>query len=124
MKKIRVPFLFAANALAAAADPFLRPLYDSLHDTPAQRRFRALAPIPAGVVYIQEPGEGTAEMRAHFRQMRELGFNALKQIMPLPDWTVECIQRIALEEGIVPWWFGEGGCEPPSTELRAPRCAC
>lgn len=119
MKKILVPLLLAAHALVAAADPFLRPLYDSLHDTPAQRRFRALAPIPAGVVYIQQPGEGAAEMRAHFRQMRELGFNALKQIMPLPDWTVERIQRIALEEGIVPWWFGEGGCEPPSAELRA-----
>ena len=61
MKKFLVPLLLAAHAFAAAADPFLRPLYDSLHDTPAQRRFRALAPIPAGVVYIQQPGEGAAD---------------------------------------------------------------
>jgi beta-galactosidase len=75
--------------------------------------------MPAGVVYIQQPAEGEAEMRAHFRKMRALGFNALKQILPLPDWTVERIQHIALEEGIVPWWFGEGGCERPTAALRA-----
>ena len=102
---------------SAAADPYLVDRYDSLHDTPAQRRFRALAPMPAGVVYIQQPGEGDREMRAHFRQMRALGFNCLKQIIPLPDATVEDIQLVALEEGIIPWWFGEGGYEPVTPEL-------
>ena len=108
----------AAQSGAAAADPFLVSSYDGRHDTPAQRRFREIAPMPAGVVYVQQPGEGEAEMRAHFRKMRELGFNALKQIMPLPTWTVERIQRIALEEGIIPWWYGEGGYEPITPELR------
>jgi beta-galactosidase len=122
MKKIYQALLVAGLSLAATLGateaPFLRPLYDSLNDTTAQRRFRALAPMPAGVVYVQQPGEGEAEMRAHFRKMRELGFNALKQIMPLSTWTVERIQRIALDEGLVPWWFGEGGDEPLTPELR------
>jgi beta-galactosidase len=108
-----------AAPVVAPPEPFLQQLYDSLHDTPAQRRFRALAPMPAGVVYVQQPGEGEAEMRAHFRQMRALGFNALKQIMPLPTWTVEQIQLVALEEGIIPWWYGEGGYEPVTPELRS-----
>lgn len=113
-------FLLLVVAVGSeAADPYLVARYDSLHDTPAQRRFRELAPMPAGVVYIQQPGEGEPEMRAHFRQMRELGFNALKQIMPLRGWTVERIQLIALEEGIIPWWFGEGGYEPVTPELSA-----
>ena len=43
--------------------------------------------------------------------MKKLGFNALKQIMPLPTWTIEQISLIALEEGIMPWWYGEGGYE-------------
>jgi beta-galactosidase len=113
-----VALLLAASG-GAAAEPYLISRYDSLHDTPAQRRFRELAPMPAGVVYVQQPGEGEAEMRAHFRKMRELGFNALKQIMPLPSWTVERIQLVALEEGIIPWWYGEGGYEPVTPELRA-----
>ena len=112
-----VSLVLAAPVGAAAADPYLVARYDSLHDTPAQQRFRALAPMPVGVVYIQQPGEGEPEMRAHFRKMRELGFNALKQIIPLPDWTVDRIQSIALEEGIIPWWFGEGGYEPVTPEL-------
>jgi beta-galactosidase len=124
MARNRIPrwataLLLAGVSALAAEDRYLVSLYDSLHDTPAQRRFRELAPMPAGVVYVQQPGEGEAEMRMHFRKMRELGFNALKQIMPLPSWTVERIQLIALEEGIIPWWFGEGGYEPVTPQLRA-----
>ena len=91
--------------------------YDQLHDSPQQQKFRTIAPVPAGVVYIQRPGEGEAEIRAHFRQMKTLGFTNLKQIMALPDWTDEQIQLIALEEGIIPWWYGEGGWEPITDAL-------
>ncbi len=103
--------------LSAQNDPFLTKIYDGLHDSPMQRKFRQLAPIPAGVVYVQQPGEGEPEMRAHFKNMKKLGFNALKQIMPTPDWTVERIAYIALDEGIIPWWYGEGGCELPDEAL-------
>jgi beta-galactosidase len=95
----------------AQSDPYLHQRYDALHDSPMQQKFRKLAPMPAGVVYVQQPNEGEKEMRAHFQNMKKLGFNALKQIMPLPTWTIEQISLIALEEGIMPWWYGEGGYE-------------
>ena len=99
------------------ADPYLHALYDRLHASPTQEKFRALAPMPAGVVYVQQPGEGETEMRRHFQTMKRLGFNALKQILPRPDWTVERIALVALDEGIVPWWYGEGGYEPITDDL-------
>lgn len=82
-----------------------------------QEKFRTIAPMPAGVVYIQWPGDGEKEMRAHFRTMKQLGFNALKQILTVEGWTVEQVQLIALEEGLVPWWYGEGGWEPITPDL-------
>jgi beta-galactosidase len=96
---------------------FMHDLYDKINDSPTQQKFRQLAPVPAGVVYIQRPGEGEKEIREHFRTMKSLGFTALKQIMTLPDWSHERIQLIALEEGLVPWWYGEGGWEPISPQL-------
>ncbi|WP_194774829.1 beta-galactosidase trimerization domain-containing protein [Pararhodonellum marinum] len=108
---------FAQKVESADDDPFLTKLYDQLHDSPMQQKIRKIAPMPAGVVYIQRPGEGEEEIRWHFRTMRELGFTNLKQIMPLPDWSHEKIQMIALEEGLIPWWYGEGGWEPISDQL-------
>lgn len=109
--------LTASRAQPAETDPFLTSLYDKLHASPEQEKYRKLAPMPAGVVYIQHPGEGEAEMRRHFRTMKSLGYNALKQIMPLPTWTTERIAAIALEEGIIPWWYGEGGYEAITPDL-------
>ena len=108
---------FSQTGDEAKHDPFLHRLYDQLHQSPVQEKFRRLAPMPAGVVYVQQPGEGEAEMRRHFQTMKRLGFNALKQILPRPDWTIERIARIALEEGIIPWWYGEGGYEAITDEL-------
>ena len=94
---------------AQKAHDFLHDRYDALHDSPMQQKFRRQAPMPAGVVYVQQPDEGEAEIRQHFRTMKRLGFNALKQIMTTPDWTEERVGLLALEEGIIPWWYGEGG---------------
>ncbi len=113
-------FLFLSSfsvVLAQANHDFRHELYDQRNDSPQQQKFRKIAPMPAGVVYIQRPGEGELEIRAHFRQMKDLGFTNLKQIMALPDWTDEQIQLIALEEGIIPWWYGEGGWEPITDAL-------
>ncbi len=92
-------------------DPFMQKAYDELHNSPVQEKFRHLCPMPAGVVYIQQPGEGEEEIRRHFQTIKKLGFNCLKQIMPLPGWTEQQIALIALEEGLIPWWYGEGGWE-------------
>lgn len=96
---------------------FMHEKYDQLHDSPMQQKIRKIAPVPAGVVYIQRPGEGEVEIRWHFRTMKKLGFTNLKQIMTLPDWSHERIQLIALEEGLIPWWYGEGGWEPITDAL-------
>jgi beta-galactosidase len=109
MKLLVSRLLFVVAISAQTNDPFLQLRHDKLHDSPAQQQFRRLAPMPAGVVYIQQPSEGEREMREHFRTMKRLGFNALRQIMPLPTWTVEQIQLLALDESITPWWYGEGG---------------
>ena len=96
---------------------FLTEKYDQLHASPTQEKFRKLAPMPAGVVYIQHPDEGEEEIRWHFRTMKELGYNSLKGIYPVTGWTVEQIQLLALEEGIIPWWYGQGGWEEITEKL-------
>ncbi len=109
--------LLSGIVLKAQEANFYHDLYDQLHDSPTQQNFRKINPLPAGVVYIQHPGEGEAEIREHFRMMRSLGFNSLKQIMTIPGWTLEDIQLIALEEGLIPWWYGQGGWETITDEL-------
>jgi len=101
----------------AADDPYLTELYERLHDTPMQRKFRRIAPMPAGVVFIQWPGMDWNDMRGHLRLMKELGFTCLKGIMLLGGFDHRRFCHMALDEGIVPWWYGEGGWEAVSDEL-------
>lgn len=98
-------------------DEFLTALYDSLYDTPTQRKFRRIRPVPAGVVFLQWPGMDWDEMRRHLRLMRELGFTALKGIHLLPGYDMRRFMHMALDEGIIPWWYGEGGWETVTDEL-------
>ncbi|HEX2975732.1 MAG TPA: hypothetical protein VHO68_07325, partial [Bacteroidales bacterium] len=112
-----IPLMFSLAGISQHTDEFMVSLYDKLHSSEIQDKFRNLHPMPAGVVYVQHPGEGEKEIRAHFRLMKQLGFNALKQIQTVPGWTVEQISLIALEEGIIPWWYGEGGWENITPEL-------
>lgn len=96
---------------------FLVELYDKLHETPMQRKFRRIAPIPVGTVFIQHPGMTDSDMRAHFRLMKKLGFTCLKGLMTCPGTTRQHIMHLALDEGIIPWWYDEGGWEEPAPEL-------
>lgn len=96
---------------------FLVELYDRLNETPMQRKLRHLAPLPAAVVFLPWPGMTEDDARRHFRMMRELGFTCLKQTMPTPEWPVERTLRLALEEGILPFWYGEGGFHDITPEL-------
>ncbi len=92
-------------------DEFLSDLYDRLHETPMQRKLRKLAPLPVGCVFLPWPGMTDDDARAHFRLMKNLGFTCLKQTMSLPDRSIESILRLALDEGIIPFWYAEGGWE-------------
>ena len=105
------------GVLAQESDRFLTQRYDRLHASPLQERFKKIAPMPVGAVYVQRPGEGEEEIRAHFRTMKELGFTALKQIMPVPGWTFADVALIALDEGLIPWWYGQGGWAPITDSL-------
>ena len=114
---LSVFFLDNPDCLAQNDKEFLTDVYDKLHDSRRQQDFKTIRPMPAGVVYIQHPDEGEKEMREHFRLMKKLGFNSLKQIMTVPGWELEDVQLIALDEGIIPWWYGQGGWEPITSDL-------
>ncbi|MGK7393577.1 MAG: beta-galactosidase trimerization domain-containing protein [Candidatus Cyclobacteriaceae bacterium M3_2C_046] len=111
-----IAFIFPELSAQQGHD-FMHDKYDQLHDSPVQQKFKKIAPVPAGVVYIMRPGEGEKEIRQHFRTMKALGFTNLKQIMTIPGWELEEVQLIALEEGLVPWWYGEGGWEEINDDL-------
>jgi len=96
---------------------YLLEKYKNLHDSPMQQKFEKIAPVPVGSVYIMRPGETEEDIRKHFRTMKELGFTALKGLMTTPGWTEEEVQLIAIEEGIIPWWYGQGGWEAITDDL-------
>ncbi len=98
-------------------DPFLTEHYDRLHDSPTQRFYRSLAPIPVGVVFIQYPEMSENDVRGHFRTMKEMGFTCLKDIVPSPPTTTAQLRRWALEEGLNPWWYDDAGWETITEEL-------
>lgn len=94
-------------------------LYDSLHGSAMQDKFRRLAPVPIGVVFLPWAGMTEGELREQFRTMRRVGFHNLKQVMGSPEWPERELMRIALEEGVIPFWYGEGGWEDLTPELLA-----
>ncbi len=100
-----------------SGDPFLTDLYDQLHQTPMQHKLRTLAPMPVGVVFIEWPGMTDEDIRGHFRSMRELGFTCLKGLSVRVGTDRAKIAHMALDEGIIPWWYGEGGWAEPTPEL-------
>ncbi len=112
---IRVAVLFvaamAAYAAAPAQDEYLVAVYDRLHDSPMQQKFRRIAPMPFGVVFLPWKGCTEQDIRRHFRMMKELGFHNLKQVMATPEWPAKRLMEIAMEEDIIPFWYGEGGWE-------------
>lgn len=96
---------------------YFHDLYDALHDSPMQQKLREFAPMPFGVVFLPWKGMKEEEMRTHFRMMRELGFTNLKQTMGSPEWPAKRILEVALEEGVIPFWYDIGGWERITPEL-------
>ena len=120
IKKILLVILFlnAGKTLQAQQkDEYLTTVYDKLHWSPMQEKIKQIAPMPFGVVFLPWAGCTEQDMRKHFRMMKQLGFTNLKQTMPTPEWSERDILRIAMEEGIIPFWYGEGGWEPITPEL-------
>ncbi|MFP4511042.1 MAG: beta-galactosidase trimerization domain-containing protein [Spirochaetaceae bacterium] len=82
-----------------------------------QQKIREFAPMPFAVVFLPWKGMTEEEMRTHFRTMRELGFTNLKQTMGSPEWPAKRILEVALEEGVIPFWYDIGGWERITPEL-------
>lgn len=120
MHKLLIILFFIPLLLCAQNnDEFLHTLYDKLHDSPMQQKIREIAPMPFGVVFLPWAGCTEQDMRHHFRMMKQLGFHNLKQTMATPEWPEKEILRIALEEDVIPFWYGEGGWEKITPELLA-----
>jgi len=96
---------------------FLHEAWDGINETERQRQFRRIAPMPFGAVLIARDDMDEDTVRWHLRTMRELGFNAIKQFMPCPRWPNATLEELALEAGLTPWWYGEGGWEPITEQL-------
>ncbi|NQZ78407.1 MAG: beta-galactosidase, partial [Ekhidna sp.] len=108
---------FVSSVSIAQEDEFYHDLYDKMHDSPMQQKFRKLAPMPYGVVFLPWAGASEEDLRKHFRMMKELGFTNLKQTMGTAEWPTRETLKIALEEGIIPFWYGQGGWEDITPEL-------
>jgi beta-galactosidase len=67
--------------------------------------------MPVGCVFIAWPGMTEDDVRWHYRQMKQLGYTCLKGIMGAVGWPVARLQEIAVEEGLSPYWYDEGGWE-------------
>ena len=91
--------------------------YQSRHDSPAQQKFRRIRPWPVGVVFIQHPEMTEDDIRNHFRLMKRLGFTALKQCQVCRGTDKAKVMHMALDEGVIPWWYGEAGWEDPTPAL-------
>ncbi|MFH5885414.1 beta-galactosidase trimerization domain-containing protein [Halalkalibaculum sp. DA3122] len=108
-----------AGTAATAQDnhDYLKEKYANMHHSPVQEKFEKIAPMPIGAVYVMRPGDTEEDIRWHFRTMKKLGYTNLKQLMTTPEWSEEEVKMIALEEGIIPWWYSQGGWEAISDEL-------
>lgn len=98
-------------------DDYAIDLYNKLNDTPMQQKLCRLGPMPIGCVFIQWPEMTCDDIRDHFRTMKELGFTCLKGIMTCPGTSHADVQRMALDEGLIPWWYAEGGWADITPEL-------
>lgn len=114
----------AAEAVVAVGanhptDPFLHGRYAELHDGAMQAKFRRIRPWPVGCVFIEHPGMTEDDIRGHFQLMRRLGFTALKQCQTLRTTDNAKVMHLAIDQGLIPWWYGEGGWEDPTPEKLA-----
>ena len=112
LKPVLILFVISGLGLFVTAqqhDEYLVNTYDKLNWSPMQEKFRQIAPMPFGVVFLPWAGCTESDIRQHFRLMKHLGFTNLKQTMGTPEWPEKDVLRIAMEEGIIPFWYGEGG---------------
>ena len=116
----------ATAALTGTTAAF--PYPPSRGDCTLPQKLAQLAPLPIGGVIIEQPGDTLALVAARMQQMRAEGFNAIKQVLlavPLTESAEAYLNRTkqwfhaALDAGLSPWWYAEGGWECFTLELLA-----
>jgi beta-galactosidase len=86
-------------------------------DCERQRALRKIAPMSFGSVLIVRNDMDEETIRWHLRTMKEHGFTSIKQFMGCTRWSMDQLETLALEEGLCPWWYGDGGWEGITDEL-------
>jgi len=84
--------------------------------------------VPIGVVWVERAGGTLAQARADFAAIKAAGFSNMKQLLFRTTLAQEpaaaaayqaSVFNAALDEGLVPWWYGVGGWECITLELLA-----
>ena len=86
-------------------------------DCERQQALRKIAPMSFGAVLVARNDMDEDTIRWHLRTMKECGFNSIKQFMGCTRWSLTRLEEMAWEEGLCPWWYGEGGWEGITDEL-------
>ncbi len=114
-------YTFSGTWRPAGDDPYLKERYLSVNDSPMQQKLRTLKPFPVGVVYWQQRGAGLDSIRRDLQLIRSLGYTSLKQIQLQdpgnPEGFRESVYHMAIDEGIIPWYYGKGGWEQITASL-------
>ena len=99
-------------------ETFTEDVYDARTETRMQRELAELAPFPVSVVYWQQRDHDLEDIRDHFRNMAKVGVTGLKGIHLQADTAVSMadVRHAALDEGLIPWFYGKGGWEPITDE--------
>lgn len=118
---MRAPALLAAvAALCALHTCCAQPYPPTLANCTMQQKLRDISPVPISVVWIEKAGDTMESIRAAFRLIRASGFTALKQLQFYSELSVTQaayeahvveVMQAALDEGLLPWWYGDGGYE-------------
>jgi len=73
MKKLLLTIIVILLSLSGTAqqpDEFLTHVYDKLHDSPMQQKFKKINPVPAGVVNADAPWPTIISLSTTEKQMR------------------------------------------------------
>lgn len=121
MMALRSLFLSLMLAGTSALPP-------TLSNCTMPQKLRDLAPFPVSVVWLEKPGDTMDTIRQDFCLIRQSGFTALKQLVFQSSLTVDvptlqaktqAVMNAALDEGLIPWWYGTGGWECITLQLLA-----
>ena len=118
--------LIFVSILSSVRSSSFPPYPPSRGECTLPQKLAQLSPLPCAAVIIEQPGDTLSTVSARMQQMRAEGFTAVKQILlavPLSESEASYVNRTkqwfhaALDAGLSPWWYGDGGWECFTLEL-------